>query len=481
MRWIPLTVLLAALTANAAPPPFANPPELVSAGGFLNGTLRVAPAQVTIAGKEVTTTVYNGEYMPPVLRVQPGDTVRLVLDNASDVDANIHYHGLAVTPKVPGDNVFLLVPPSTTFQYDFLIPTDHAQGLYWYHPHVHPGVNPAIAAGRSGGMIIGNILAPFPELAGITERIMLLKDMKIRKGVPVDDPDPSGRTFRTINGIYQPLIDIQKDEVQLWRIGNIGANIYYKLRLPKHTFQIIAQDGNLTTQLFETGTLIIPPAARYEVLVRGGKPGRYKLKAMPFNTGPAGDQYPAQLLAHVRVNKPPVTNPIPFPTNFPPVPDLRQAQIDVQRTIVFADADSSDPNNQFTINGQFYDHNRVDTQVTLGNTEQWTIQNTSRELHVFHIHQTDFQVVEINGEPVEFTGYQDTVSLPFAKKKKGKRVPGEVKMIIPFTNPVILGEFVYHCHIVQHADQGMMANIEVVPPGTSTTPGGPTGPGHGGH
>jgi FtsP/CotA-like multicopper oxidase with cupredoxin domain len=478
MRWMPLSLLLAALTASAAPPPFANPPEIVSAGGVLHGTLRIAPAQVDIAGKVVTTTVYNGEYMPPVLRVRPGDTVRLVLDNAGSTDANIHYHGLGVTPKVPGDNVFLLVNPATTFQYDFLIPADHPQGLFWYHPHVHPGVNPAIAGGLSGGMIIGNVLAPFPELAGITERVMLLKDMKLKKGVPVQDPDPDGKTIRTINGIYQPLIEIQKGELQLWRIGNIGANIYYKLRLPKHTFQVLAQDGNLTTGLVETGTLIIPPAARYEVLVRGGKPGKYKLKAMPFNTGPQGDAYPAQVLAHVRVNKPAVTNPIPFPTTFPPVPDLRQAHIDTTRTIVFADADSDDPSTQFTINGQFYDHTRIDTTVTLGTTEEWTIQNTSKELHVFHIHQTDFQVTEIDGKSVPFTGYQDTVSLPFAKKKKGKRVPGEVKVIIPFTNPVIAGEFVYHCHIVQHADQGMMANIQVVPPGTPTTPG---GPGHGAH
>ena len=476
MRWMPLTLLLAALSASAAPPPFANPPELVSAGGVLNGTLRVAPATVEIAGKQVTTTVYNGEYMPPLLRVQPGDTVRLVLDNAGSDDANIHYHGLAVTPVVPGDNVFLMVKPGTQFQYDFLIPPDHAQGLFWYHPHVHPGVNPDIASGRSGGMIIGDVLKPFPELANITRRTMLLKDMKIRKGAPVEDPDPTGRTFRTINGIYQPQIELQHGELELWSIGNIGANIYYKIRLPKHLFYVIAQDGNATNQLVETRTLLIPPAARYEVLVRGGTPGKYKLKAMPFNTGPTGDNYPGQLLAHVRTRGPEVADKVPFPTTFPQVPDLRQAQITTQRTITFADADSDDPSLQFTINGNFYDHTRVDTAVTLGATEEWTIQNTSKELHVFHIHQTDFQVTEIDGEPVEFTGYQDTVSLPFAKGKGKKRTPGVVKVIIPFTNPVIAGEFVYHCHIVQHADQGMMANITVTPPGSTPNP-----PDHGGH
>jgi FtsP/CotA-like multicopper oxidase with cupredoxin domain len=80
---------------------------------------------------------------------------------------------------------------------------------------------------------------------------------------------------------------------------------------------------------------------------------------------------------------------------------------------------------------------------------------------VFHIHQTYFQVTEVNGVPSPFTGYADTVTLPAATSATA---PGEVKMIIPFTDPVIVGRFVYHCHIAQHADQGMMANIEVVPP-----------------
>ncbi len=202
--------------------------------------------------------------------------------------------------------------------------------------------------------------------------------------------------------------------------------------------------------------------------------GKRQLKAMRFDTGPAGDHYPQQVLATVVSSGPKVANPIPLPTVFPSPPDLRLAQVTQQREITFADADDSkNPNEQFTINGQFYDHNRIDTTVTLGNTERWTLKNTSKELHVFHIHQTDFQVVSINGVAQPFTGYQDTVSLPFATKKKGELVPGEVQVIIPFTNPVIVGKFVYHCHIVQHADQGMMANIEVVAP-SPLPPAGPS-------
>jgi FtsP/CotA-like multicopper oxidase with cupredoxin domain len=393
--------------------------------------------------------------MPPLLRVQPGDTIALRLANASSEHTNVHYHGLAVTPLGNGDNIFLDIPPGDSLTYGFQVPADHPAGLFWYHPHFHPMVNRQIAAGLSGGLVIGDILAPFPELRGITERVLLLKDLKVRKGSPVEDPDPTGATIRTINGLFKPRIDIRPGELQLWRIGNIGANIYYRLRLRRHVFQVLAQDGNLKNQLVETKELVVPPAARYEVLVRGARPGRYKLIATRFSTGPDGDQYPPQVLATVASSGAEAAE-IPLPTSFPPVPDLRERRIDVERQIPFADS-----GDDFTINGLTYDHDRIDTTVTLGNVEKWTIQNMSRELHVFHIHQTDFQVVEVDGVPQPFTGYQDTVSLPF----KTRRGPGTVKIIIPFTNPVIVGKFVYHCHIVQHADQGMMANIEVVAPG----------------
>ena len=468
IRLLALGVLVAAFVAllvqvegSAPPVPFSNPPILESAGGILRGTLIVAPAEVTVAGKTVTTTLYNGQYMPPVLKLQPGDTIRLRLINGhkSPAPTNVHYHGLGVSPRRNGDNVFIEVDPGAPpFQYNVPLPLDHPQGLFWYHPHFHPGVNAAIAAGLSGGLIIGDILKPFPELRDITERIMLLKDLKLdEQGQPIPDPDPAGPTIRTINGLFQPQIEIAPSELQFWRIGNIGANIYYKLRFEENLpFYIIGIDGNLQNQIIETSELLIPPASRYEVLVRGPKKGKYRLHAEAFNTGPAGDAYPHQLLATL-ISRGGKVDPIPLPSVFPPVPDLSELTPDFARKVVFNDTDNP---NVFVIDNKVYDHDRIDQVVKLGDLEEWTVQNASQELHVFHIHQTDFQVTEINGVRQPFTGYQDTVNLPIATKKG----PGEIKIRIPFTNPLIVGKFVYHCHIVQHSDQGMMANIEVVHP-----------------
>jgi FtsP/CotA-like multicopper oxidase with cupredoxin domain len=307
----------------------------------------------------------------------------------------------------------------------------------------------------SSAILIGDILEPFPKLRGITERVMILKDLKIEDGAVVDDPDPAGDTLRTINGVYKPDIEIAPGELQFWRIGNMGANIFYELELKGVEFHILAVDGNLQNRLTSTRKLVIPPGGRREVLVRGpSRPGAYPLVTKDFSTGPDGDQYPGQLMATLRVSGKHVKKPMPLPHKFPKVEDLRKQTPDVVRTVVFDDTD--DPN-VFVIDTRVWDRDRVDQYVALGSLEEWRVQNASGEFHVFHIHQGDFQVTKINGKRQEFTGYQDVVNLPIATDKG----PGEVVFRIKFDPPIIVGEYVYHCHIVQHEDQGMMANVLV--------------------
>jgi FtsP/CotA-like multicopper oxidase with cupredoxin domain len=120
--------------------------------------------------------------------------------------------------------------------------------------------------------------------------------------------------------------------------------------------------------------------------------------------------------------------------------------------VVFSEGELPDGGDVFFIDGKTFDPNRIDTRVRLGAVEEWTIRNDSDELHDFHIHQTGFQLVEVNGVPQPLDGYYDTVNVP---------VRGEIKIIIPFTDPVMVGKFVYHCHLLSHEDKGMMATIEV--------------------
>ena len=143
----------------------------------------------------------------------------------------------------------------------------------------------------------------------------------------------------------------------------------------------------------------------------------------------------------------------------PPAADqIEVLPITRKRNIVFSESSDGET---FFVDGKQFEMDRVDTEVELGDVEEWTITNVTGELHVFHIHQLDFLVTEVKGEQVDAEGLRDVVDVPY--KKDG--VPGEVKVIIPFTDPIIVGKFPYHCHILEHEDKGMMANLVVRPKG----------------
>jgi suppressor of ftsI len=432
----------------STPETFVNPPEIKSSNGVLETTLTTGNAKVKIGDQEVMSTVYNGMYVPPTLRVRPGDKLRLKLRNELNQETNLHYHGLEVSPSGRSDNIFLHVGAGDSFDYEVDIPRSRSAGLYWYHPHAHGLTEAQVSGGMSGGLIVEGILDPFPQLKGIKERVMLLKDTRIDGNTINVDDDPAKST-RTLNGLINPTIKIRPGETQFWRIGNIGSQAYYRLQLEGHTFCQIAQDGNLQNQIKEVKEILLPPGSRVEVLVQGGSAGTYRLRSLAFSTGPAGDNNPEVTLATI-ISEGPAQQPIPLPTTLPPAEDLRGQPIARRREIVFTEAPG-----KFFINGKQFDMDRVDTTVNLGDVEEWTVRNESDEMHTFHIHQADFQVVEVNGQQAPFVGVQDNVNVP---------VRGVVKVLIPFTDPVIVGKFVYHCHILSHEDKGMMAVIEVVDP-----------------
>ena len=137
------------------------------------------------------------------------------------------------------------------------------------------------------------------------------------------------------------------------------------------------------------------------------------------------------------------------PIGFPRQKDLRDGPVSAHRTIDFTEESEA---GKYFIDGKMYDHLRIDQRVPFGTVEEWTVRNRTDDFHEFNIHQLGFQVIEINGAKQNFNGYLDDVNVPSM---------GEVKLLIPFTDPVLIGHFVYHCHVLKHEDHGMMANIEV--------------------
>jgi FtsP/CotA-like multicopper oxidase with cupredoxin domain len=206
----------------------------------------------------------------------------------------------------------------------------------------------------------------------------------------------------------------------------------------------------------EAREVLVGPSERIDVLASAGEAGHFRLMQERTATGPMGDQFPAQALAEIVVARDPgrpAALPLgPIAVNAPGQQPVAADHVDAHRLVVF----SEDPvTGLFFINHQTFDPERVDVKVPLGSIEEWTVRNTSEELHVFHIHQLAFQVVSINGKLVPFQGLQDTIDVP---------IHGEVVIRMAFTDPVIVGRFMFHCHILEHEDKGMMAQIEVYDP-----------------
>jgi FtsP/CotA-like multicopper oxidase with cupredoxin domain len=438
---------------NALDHPFVEPPTVESQGGKLHIDLVAAPTTYTIEGHEFEGMLYNRQYIPPIWRLHPGDSLTVTLHNRLSEETNLHFHGIDVSPLKNGDNVFVHVAPGGTFTYEVNIPKKHI-GLFWYHPHLHGNVDRQIIGGLSGGIIITGSDRLYPFMKPLKERILLLKHHPIGR--------PDYQELVTVNGVMAPTIPIRPGEAQLWQIGNIGADRFLRVKIEGMPFYLIGRDGYFVSHPIRMDEVLVGPGQRFSAIVVGGPAGRHAFKSVEFqfdnrqptlpgvdlgtvvSQGPPGDIAKAE----ARVLAQSVNVPLYIDT-------VRSSPIAHRRTFAFS---VNSDKTKFFINDKVFDDNRTDVTVKLGDTEEWTILNKDTQYHDFHIHQTGFLVTEVNGSREHFDGLRDTFSVP--PMQGGK--PGEAKVIIPFTNPEIVGRFVFHCHVVKHEDKGMMMTVEVL-------------------
>lgn len=447
--WVAL-LLLSALSRHAAAEESSEPPVLVSTNGVLDATLEAAPRPLSLGGVPVDGLLYNGAYPGPTLRVRPGDLLRITLVNHLHEPTNLHFHGIQTSPLGDSDNVHIVVAPGDSFHYAVRIPPDQPPGLYWYHAHLHGLSERQVTGGLSGALVVEGIRDRLPVPPAIAQRLFVLKDIEFDDS---DDPVIDGELhelLQTINGHTHVQLTMRPGETQLWRFTNQSANLYFHLKLTGHRFRVVAEDGVVVREPKLVDTLDIGPAARAEAVVDAGAAGDYEIISEKVLTGSAL----FRVLGVLHVAGPPVAAVAERAPAWR-LEDLRNRPITARRTIVFSQDDATQT---YRINGHMYQHDRIDTRVPFGSTEEWTIRNDSDDMHVFHIHQLAFQVVAINGVPRPFNGYLDVVRVPER---------GSVTLILPFTRPETIGRFVYHCHVLKHEDKGMMAEIEVYDPAAS--------------
>jgi FtsP/CotA-like multicopper oxidase with cupredoxin domain len=459
LRWGATTAVpgaaLLPVAARAGTTELPQPPAIRSTNGVLQATITAAPGRVQLGNYAFPGFLYNDAYMPPLLRARLGDTMRITFKNdLPDDPSNLHYHGMSVSPRGRGDNVFVHVHPGQEFEYEVRIPSDGRQGsgLFWYHPHAHGVVAKQMLGGMSGALVIEGSERLFPILQDLPERFFLIKHAELG-----DDNE-----IISINGQLNPQVQVRPGEMQFWRIANIGATLFIKLRVAGMPLYALATDGHPLSRPRRLTELFLGPGQRIDAIAIGPQPGEYAMATVAFQNEAWRTPDPARRLATiVSAGSPPTraraeTEVLAQHVEGPRwIDEVRSTAIARRRTLEYS---TTPDRHAFMIDGRVMDESRVDQTVRLGDTEEWTVVNTDRQYHSFHIHQTAFLVTEINGVPQNEDSLHDTFSVPPASDTG----PGVLKVVIPFTDPVIVGRFVYHCHAVDHEDKGMMGIVEVV-------------------
>jgi FtsP/CotA-like multicopper oxidase with cupredoxin domain len=447
-------VLLPGRALAGLGPRLVQPPEIRSRDGVLDATLTAAPATVQVGQFTFSGLLYNDAYLPPLLRVRTGDVMRIGLRNHLTGDStNLHFHGMGVSPKGNSDNVFIHVHPGQDFQYEVKVPARDRQGrgLFWYHPHLHGVVEKQIVGGMSGGIVVEGMDRYFPILKDLPEKFFFIKHF-----------EQGEKEIFCLNGQINPIAAIRPGEVQFWRIAHIGATEFMKFGIEGMPLYVIATDGHPLSRPQRLTEFFLGPGQRLDTIAIGPQAGEYALRTIPFQNQAWNPPTPAQQLATIvssgtqafaQASETGIMGQRVQEVRW--IDEVRKTPIARRRTLNYS---RTLDRKMFMINGEVMAEDRVDQTVKLGDTEEWTIVNTDRQYHSFHIHQTPFLVTEINGVPQNEDSLRDTFSTPPASQIGFS----SLKVIIPFTDPVTVGKFVYHCHSVDHEDKGMMGVIELV-------------------
>jgi len=442
------------------------------------------------------------------------------------VSTNLHFHGLALPPVCHQDDVLKtsIQPEDAPFEYRLRIPADEPPGLYWYHPHVHGHSKEQVLGGASGALIVEGIERAVPGLAGLPERVFVIRDQdllnpdappsKSEPVIPRNLVDNDGDAVNTGTGFGKPAKDLSVNfvpvpypdyppaaitmkpgERQLWRVVNSSAITYLNLALlfrnAAQPLGIVAVDGvpihfngSPAAPVAWVNHIGVPPGARVEFIATGPPldvPAL--LVTRTVDTGPGGENDPNRALARVvaaadaaepAVRLPAGAEPLP-PAARPWVGSVAPARV---RKLYFSQTpqNPNDPNSPtsyyLTVDGQtpkpFDPASSVpDIIVKQGDVEDWIIENRTNELHDFHIHQLHFELVAWSGVPVNEPFLRDTVNVPYANDRM-LQYPS-VRLRMDFRDPNIVGTFVYHCHLLEHEDGGMMGRITVEPADASVS------------
>ena len=434
---------------------------------------------------------------------------------------NLHFHGLTVPPVCHQDDVLntMIQPGDQPFEYRFRIPQDEPPGLYWYHPHIHGQSRAQVLGGASGALVVEGIERSNPLVAGLRERVFVIRDQELlnpdAEPVKTDSMPPplvlrdaegdilntgtgGGKPAKDLSVNFVPvaypnyvpaLVKMRPGEKQLWCVLNASAITYLDAQMlvnnkPQMVGVVsldgvpINEDGVSRNRVIWQSHVLLPPAGRVEMIVNGPAAGvQASLVTRTVDTGPAGENDPtrplAAIVAEADAPEPRVQlalDPVPLPR--PSLSWLGGVKPVRTRTLYFSEQPhdpkviNSPTDFYLTVEGQepkLFDPADTAPNIVVqqGDVEDWIIENRTQELHAFHIHQIHFMLVDWNGVPLDEPFLRDTINVAYWDGKT--RPYPSVKLRMDFRDPNTVGTFVYHCHLLEHEDGGMMGVIRVVP------------------
>ncbi len=452
------------------------------------------------SGINTETAGYNQNYGGPILEIQKGDNIVLNVTNnlAWNVDTTTHWHGMHLPAMMDGGPHSLIAPGTTWIATWKML---NRAGTYWYHPHPH-APNPMDFINTTGWQVYQGLASMMivrdaetdalglPDTYGVDEFPIIIQDKSFTADfsefAPIPLPSSGEAALRRgetilVNGVITPQLTAPSQMVRLRILNASNARVYRIGFSDNRSFDVIGSDGGILDNVVSTNRLDVAAAERYEIIVDFSGDQGQNLQLMAFNSEFESFNYPTGGgLGNVYWNPPlqdnydvsdfeimtfnigstvgiPVTSYDTNLTVIDLIPEASANNSGSPRTYELAPPPLGTTGG-FTINGLVFDIDRIDDEITLGDTEIWDITNTATMAHPFHIHGNSFQIISrTNGwrdlSPWEL-GWKDVV---IVHSGETVRIIKEFK---DYANPT--APYMSHCHILSHEDAGMMTHWVVV-------------------
>jgi FtsP/CotA-like multicopper oxidase with cupredoxin domain len=400
-----------------------------------------------VPGQKTRAWGYNGQVPGPVIEADVGDVLEVRLTNSLPEPTTIHWHGLRLPAAMDGtENVQHPIPPGESFTYRFLL---RDAGTFWYHPHSNETVQ--LERGLYGALVVRGPNEPQLD----AERVLVLDDVALDRrgqikplGGWIENHDGRQGATPLVNGRAAPELTMAAGQVERWRIVNAASARYVRLSLGGRAFTLIGTDGGLITAPVTMTEVLLAPADRVELAVGPFAEGEVvPVEALPYDRKTVARARALQF-ASLHIGPAQASRAV-IPERLREIEPLVREPVAATREVHLGFQLNVKRGVNFTINKEL--HHR-DQPVRVGELQVWDVVNDTMMDHPFHLHGFFFQVLEVNGERPAFLSWEDTVNVP---------PKGRVRIAwLPDDRP---GEWMYHCHILEHHAGGMMAHFEVVP------------------